>query len=92
MRGSGRYAVPLTGVFGNRSETAYTGVLGTLMAGHGYVPLNRAFPVERTLLMLKRSMCRSLVVDSESEGAVGSVPGRSRRTIADSLSRSRGRY
>ena len=66
MRGV-RDAAPLTGVFGDRSETAYTGVLGTLMAGHGYVPLNRAFPVERTRLMLKRSMCRSLVVDSESE-------------------------
>ena len=61
-------AVPLTAVFGNHSETAYTGVLGTLMAGHGYVPLNRAFPLERTRLMLKRSMCRSLVVDRESEG------------------------
>ena len=60
-------AAPVTGVFGDRSETAYTGVLGTLMAGHGYVPLNRAFPLERTRLMLKRSMCRSLVVDSESE-------------------------
>jgi len=60
-------AVPLTGVFGNQSETAYTGVLGTLMAGHGYVPLNRAFPLDRTRLMLKRSMCRSLVVDGESE-------------------------
>ena len=60
-------AVPLSAVFGNRSEIAYTGVLGTLMAGHGYVPLNPAFPVERTRLMLKRSMCRSLVVDRESE-------------------------
>jgi hypothetical protein len=37
------------------------------MAGHGYVPLNRAFPLEPTRLMLKRSMCRSLVVDSKSE-------------------------
>ena len=60
-------AVPLTCVFGNHSETAYTAVLGTLMAGHGYVPLNRAFPLDRTRLMLERSMCRSLVVDGESE-------------------------
>jgi amino acid adenylation domain-containing protein len=60
-------AAPLTAVFGNHSETAYTGVMGALMAGHGYVPLNRAFPVERTRLMLKRSMCRSLLVDGESE-------------------------
>jgi amino acid adenylation domain-containing protein len=58
---------PLTAVFAHRSETAYAAVLGTLMAGHGYVPLNRNFPVERTRLMLERSMCRSMVVDASSE-------------------------
>ncbi len=60
-------AVPLTAVFAYRSETAYAGVLGALMAGHGYVPLNRTFPVVRTRLMLERSMCRSIVVDAGSE-------------------------
>src|SRR5436190_10445570 len=59
--------VPLTAVFAYRSETAYAGVLGVLMAGHGYVPLNRTFPVERTRLMLERSMCRCMVVDAGSE-------------------------
>jgi acyl-CoA synthetase (AMP-forming)/AMP-acid ligase II len=57
-------AVPLTAVFANRSETAYAAVLGALMAGHGYVPLNPIFPVERTRLMLERSMCRCMVVDA----------------------------
>jgi amino acid adenylation domain-containing protein len=60
-------AVPLTAVFAYRSETAYAGVLGVLMAGHGYVPLNRTFPVDRTRLMLERSMCRSMIVDAGSE-------------------------
>src|SRR5512132_384607 len=60
-------AVPLTAVFVYRSETAYAAVLGVLMAGHGYVPLNRTFPVDRTRLMLERSMCRSMVVDAGSE-------------------------
>ena len=59
--------VPLTAVFAYRSETAYAGVLGVLMAGHGYVPLNRTFPVDRTRLMLERSMCRSVIVDAGSE-------------------------
>ncbi|MBA3353757.1 MAG: AMP-binding protein, partial [Blastocatellia bacterium] len=59
--------IPLTGVFAYRSETAYAAVLGALMAGHGYVPLNRTFPVDRTRLMLERSMCRSLIVDAGSE-------------------------
>src|SRR5438046_9606091 len=60
-------AVPLTAVFAYRSETAYAAVLGALMAGHGYVPLNRTFPVDRTRLMLERSMCRSVIVDEGSE-------------------------
>ncbi len=60
-------AVPLMAVFAYRSETAYAAVLGVLMAGHGYVPLNRTFPVDRTRLMLERSMCRSMIVDAGSE-------------------------
>src|SRR6266568_3327157 len=60
-------AVPLTAVFAYRSETAYAAVLGVLMAGHGYVPLNRTFPIDRTRLMLERSMCRSVIVDAGSE-------------------------
>lgn len=58
--------VPLTAVFAYRSEAAYAGVIGALMAGHGYVPLNRTFPVQRTRLMLLRSQCRSMVVDQAS--------------------------
>jgi len=67
QRYSPRSEVPLTAVFAYRSHTAYAGILGALMAGNGYVPLNRTFPVERTKQMLVRSMCRSLVVDAASE-------------------------
>ena len=62
--------VPLTAVFAYRSETAYAGVLGTLMAGHGYVPLNRTFPLERTRFMLEKSKCRSIVIDDVSAAQV----------------------
>lgn len=55
---------PLTAVFGHRSIAAYAGVLAGLMRGHGYVPLNPAFPTDRTRAMLVRSGCRSLVVDA----------------------------
>lgn len=58
---------PLTAVFAYRSPTAYAGVLAALLAGHGYVPLNRTFPPERTRTMLVRSGCRSLIIDAESE-------------------------
>src|SRR5665213_3478709 len=56
--------VPLTGVFGYRSQTAFAGVLGALLAGNGYVPLNRTFPTERTEVMFERSECRSIIVDT----------------------------
>lgn len=59
-------ATPLTAVFAYRSPVAFAGVLGSLLAGNGYVPLNRTFPVERTRAMLKRSECRSMILDAES--------------------------
>lgn len=53
----------LTAVFAHRSVTAYAGVLAALLRGHGYVPLNPAFPPERTRGMLVHSGCRALIVD-----------------------------
>jgi amino acid adenylation domain-containing protein len=58
---------PLTAVFAYRSATAFAGVLGALLSGHGYVPLNRTFPPERSRAMLERSGCRAVVVDAASE-------------------------
>ena len=64
---------PLTAVFAYRSATAYSGVLAALLSGHGYVPLNRTFPPDRTRTMLERSGCRSLIVDGESEPQLEAV-------------------
>ncbi len=71
---------PLTAVFAYRTATAFAGILGSLMRGHGYVPLNRNFPVARTRLMLETAGCRALVVDAESaaqlpEVLAGAEPG-----------------
>ncbi len=41
---AGLGAAPLTAVFASRSVTAFAGVLGSLLAGNGYVPLNPSFP------------------------------------------------
>ena len=57
----------LTAVFAYRSVTAYAGILGALLHGHGYVPLNRTLPPERTKTMLQKSRCRAMIVDAESE-------------------------
>lgn len=64
---------PLTAVFAYRSVTAFAGVLGALLRGHGYVPLNRTFPPERTRIMLEQAGCRALVVDNESAGQLESI-------------------
>src|SRR2546423_379072 len=64
-------AVPLTAVFAYRSETAYAGVLAALMAGHGYVPLDRTFSIARKRLMLGRARCASMLVGAGGEGELG---------------------
>lgn len=57
---------PLTAVLGARSPSAFVGVLGALMRGHGYVPLNPSFPTDRSRAMLERAGCRAVVVDGAS--------------------------
>jgi amino acid adenylation domain-containing protein len=55
----------LTGVYASRSVSAFTGILGILLRGHGYLPLNPRFPARRNRDMLERAGCRVLVVDAE---------------------------
>lgn len=52
-----------------RSVAAYAGVLGILLAGKAYVPLNPRFPTERTRAMLEAADTRVLVVDRRSADA-----------------------
>lgn len=66
-------SAPLVALFANRSVTAYSGILGILAAGRGYVPLNPKFPVDRTLSMLSASGCKAVVVGEECEEAVKSL-------------------
>src|SRR5215475_8064460 len=52
-------------ILASRSIAAYGGILGILASGRGYCPLNPKFPLDRTLVMLKASGCRTLVVGEE---------------------------
>jgi amino acid adenylation domain-containing protein len=58
-------APQLTGVFASRSVDAFAAVLGVLLRGHGYVPLNPRFPLLRNRDMLERAGCRVVVVDPQ---------------------------
>ena len=64
---------PLTAVFAYRTPTAFAGVLAALLAGTGYVPLNRTFPPQRSRLMLERADCRALVADRASAGQLDAL-------------------
>src|SRR5579862_254497 len=71
---------PLTACLAYRTPTAFVGVLAPLLSGHGYVPLNPRFPVERNRLVFQRSGVRALIVGAEAlESLVslveGSAPG-----------------
>ena len=55
----------LAALLGQRSVTAFAGVLGILGSGRGYVPLNPKFPSERLGRMLALSGCEVVIVGIE---------------------------
>jgi amino acid adenylation domain-containing protein len=63
-------------VLADRSVAAYGGILGVLGSGRGYVPLNPKFPLERTLVMLRASGCKTLVVGKECAAVLESLLSR----------------
>ncbi len=72
---------PLTAVFAYRSPTAFAGVLGALFRGHGYVPLNRTFPIARTRTMFERSGCAAVIVDAGSEDQIPGLLSEASRPV-----------
>jgi len=71
----------VVGVLADRSVGAYGGTLGVLGSGRGYVPLNRKFPLERTLVMLRASGCKTLVVGEECAATLESLLPRLDRSL-----------
>lgn len=57
---------PLVALLAHRSLTAYSGVLGILGAGKGYVPLNPKLPVDRVLRILTLAGPQVIVVGKEA--------------------------
>ena len=55
------------GIFVYRSAGAYCGILGALLAGAAYVPLNPRFPVERSRLMIEQAGINILFIDKACE-------------------------
>lgn len=59
----------LTAVFGGQTVETFAGILGVLLRGHGYVPLNPRYPPSRNRAILERAGCREVVVDDPSHDA-----------------------
>ncbi|OLB29479.1 MAG: hypothetical protein DMG41_23575 [Acidobacteria bacterium] len=72
---NGHTRSPLVAVWAHRSQTAYAGILGSLGAGKGYVPLNPKFPLERTCRMLALAGCTVLIVGRECLGQLSGLLG-----------------
>ena len=62
---------PMVCVHGERTFWVYAGILGALLAGRGYVPLNPGFPAERTRTMLERSGAGVVVVAGPTAAEAG---------------------
>ncbi|MGE4075775.1 MAG: AMP-binding protein [Reyranella sp.] len=64
-------------IFAHRSVIAYSAVIGTLLAGCTYVPLNTRFPPKRNSTMLEASDATAVVIESscvmDFKGILGSA-------------------
>lgn len=55
---------PFTACLVERDATGFRAILGALLSGSGYVPLNPRVPAARLAVMLDRSGCTTLVADA----------------------------
>ncbi|MGA9116697.1 MAG: AMP-binding protein [Bacteroidota bacterium] len=53
-------------VFANRNLTACAGILGALLAGRPYLPINPTFPPPRVRHMIEKTRCRAVVAEPGS--------------------------
>jgi len=58
-------APELVGILAARSRSAYSGILGALACGRGFMPLNPTWPARRLIDMIARSGVRDIVVGHE---------------------------
>lgn len=50
-------------IMGSKSFFTHAGIIGTIMAGSYYTPLNETFPIERNIDIIKISNAQSIVID-----------------------------
>ena len=55
------------GILAQRSIAAYEGILGCVVAGRPYVPINMKVPLQRQLVMAETARCGTFISDAKSE-------------------------
>lgn len=53
------------GILANRSIHAFTGIFGSLIAGHAYVPLNPGHPISRLEMIIRLASLDTIVLSEE---------------------------
>jgi amino acid adenylation domain-containing protein len=64
---------PFVAVMGDKSFSCFAGILGIMMAGKAYLPLNPRFPAVRSAFMLEKSRIRTLVAGDNSDDELDSI-------------------
>jgi amino acid adenylation domain-containing protein len=82
----------LTGVLGSRSAGTFAAILGVLLSGDGYVPLNASYPAARNREILERSGCRTIIADDglrdTAEEVLAGMAAPARLLLADAADES----
>ncbi len=73
---------PRVAILAGRTPTAFAGVLGALIAGAAYVPLNVAFPRSRNQLIVERSAAAAVIADAEG---IAQLPAILTDTVSDTV-------
>jgi amino acid adenylation domain-containing protein len=64
---------PFVAVMADKSFACYAGILGILMAGKAYLPLNPRFPAARNLYMLEKARIRVALAGDDSDDELDQV-------------------
>ena len=64
---------PFVAVFADKSFSSFAGILGIIMAGKAYLPLNPRFPASRSVYMLEKARVRTLIAGENSDDALDEI-------------------
>jgi amino acid adenylation domain-containing protein len=64
---------PYIAVMADKSFSCYAGILGSMMAGKAYMPLNPRFPAERNAFMLEKARVQTIIAGEKSDDELDNI-------------------